>query len=128
MQLSDAEADDLVRELQAKRCGGDDDSTLITWLSNRFRIGKNDARALHDSFYRGFQDGADSVVEVIDRKADEPRAPSSADTLYCAAYRLGQTSFAREYDQSLRRHQPRGCLSVIVLCVVMVALAFQAAG
>ncbi len=82
MELSDTEAQGLVTTLQQKRCAGDDDLSLITWLSNRFRIGKYEARVLHDSFYRGFQKGADSVIELIDGKTDEPSPPAITDKVF----------------------------------------------
>ncbi len=120
MNLSDTDAEAVVSTLYEKRCSGSDDLDLITWLSNKYRIGKSESRMLHDDFYRGFQQGADSVIPVIDGKATEPAEPIHGSTVYIAAYRLGQRSFTDEFARALDRHQPRGCLPV--LCFLFLLL------
>jgi hypothetical protein len=115
VELSESEARELVRTLQNKRCAGSDDLELMTWLSNRFRIGQKKSRPMYDDFYRGFQHGADSVLQVIDGKATEAIAPGGGSAIYRAAYELGQQCFSAEYARSLERHKPRGCLPLLCL-------------
>ena len=131
MQVTQSDADALVSDLQHKRCSGADDLELITWLSNRFRIGKSESRSLYDDFYRGFQQGADSVIPVIDGKAAEPDGPVGGSTVYRSAYHLGQRSFSDQYARSLERHRPRGCfneaarLSFLLLFLLIVVWALS---
>jgi hypothetical protein len=117
MDLSDAEAEALVAALQEKRRSGADDLELITWLSNEYRIGQCESRPLYDDFYRGFQQGADSVIPVIDGKAAEPTGPAGGSAVYRAAYRLGQGSFTAAYARSLDRRPRRGCLGAACLLI-----------
>jgi hypothetical protein len=122
MDLSDSDAEALVAALQNKRRSGSDDLELITWLSNKYRIGQSESRPLYDDFYRGFQQGADSVMPVIEGKAAEPVGPTGGSAVYRAAYRLGQGSFAGEYARSLARRRPRGCLVVVALVFLLLSV------
>jgi GNAT superfamily N-acetyltransferase len=126
MDLSESDAQALVTTLQDQRVAGSDDLELITWLSNKFRVGKSESRQLHDDFYRGFQHGADSVMPVIDGKTAEPAGPASGSAVYRAAYHLGQKSFTGEFARSLERNRPRGCLPAMCLLFLflLVALIF----
>ena len=124
MNLTVADAEELVSELHAKRCSGADDLELITWLCNRFRIPKSESRALYDDFIIGFQRGADSVIPFIDGKVDEPVGPDSEGTIFCAAYCLGQRSFTEEFARSLKRNRPRGCLRSLLFGILLSILAF----
>lgn len=119
MDLSDSDAEALVTTLQDKRRSGANDLELITWLSNKYRIGQSESRPLYDDFYRGFQQGADSVIPVIDGRAAEPAGPTVGNSVYRAAYRLGQWSFTEEYARSIARHQPRGCLGLVGLVFLL---------
>jgi hypothetical protein len=122
MNLSDSQAQELAATLQQKRCTGSDDVALVTWLSNHFRIGKNESRALYDTFYTAFQKGADAAMAFIDGKTDQPQLPASADSLYRAAYRVGYDSFTAEFENARRRHRPSGCLTTLLILTAIITL------
>ena len=92
------EAHELVTDLQQRRCSGDDDLALITYLCNRYRISKNDARAIYDSFYCGFQHGADAVLDIDSQVKPRPET----DTVFWAASQMS-VRFVQDVIEERRR-------------------------
>jgi len=122
-ELTTDEARELVADLQQRRCGGDDDLTLITYLCNRYRIGKNDARQIYESFYRGFQHGADGVLGLDSR--EQPGADN--DVVFQAASEMS-VGFTQNIIEDRRRSASgcrRQCLLILFafLLILRVLLA-----
>jgi hypothetical protein len=112
MQLSDEEARQLSNELQDKRIAGEDDLALVTFISNRYRINKNDARAIYDNFDRGFKEGANAAMNADKTGGAEADPPINTDSVFRAAWRVGSRCFkldlATARARKAERKEPTG--------------------
>jgi hypothetical protein len=95
--LTPEDARDLATELQARRRHGEAGDDLVTYISNRYRVKKNEARVAYESYCRGWQHGISSVVSE-----NQPLAGPSDEPLYRAAFELSTRAALEELVQPSR--------------------------
>jgi len=110
------EAAYLVETLQSMRGAGHDERSLVSWLSKRFEMGEQEARAIHEGFNAGFEQGANAGKQRADR-GDQPAGPADGnDNVFLAAYRLGERQTRAEAPKT--GEGPLAALGIFVFVVL----------